>query len=168
MPASDQIFIGIGSNIDPRENVGAALEQLDRAHLLVEVSPAYWAEPIGIPDTNTFLNLAARIRWNSDLIALKTDLTRIEDTLGRTRVGSAWGSRTIDLDILLDGPASSTYGPRPHHVPHPDVTRFAHVAVPLAAIAGDLPHPLLGITIAEIAASFPRHGLRPARATTDV
>lgn len=162
MSEHDQIFVGVGSNISPQYHVRSALNLLAQWGMLRDVSPTYWTRPIEIPDANTFLNLVVRVAWSADLATLKARLTEIEGTLGRSRDGSGWRSRTIDLDILLDGPLVTTYGSRPWHLPHPDIARFAHVAVPLADLAGRLNHPQLGVSLADVAATFDHRELQPA------
>ncbi len=70
--------------------------------------------------------------------------------MGRVRTADKFAPRPIDLDIAF-------YGDRVLEVagkviPDPDVLRFAHVAAPLADVAGDWIHPQTGQTLAEIAA----------------
>ncbi|WP_109505944.1 2-amino-4-hydroxy-6-hydroxymethyldihydropteridine diphosphokinase [Nocardioides speluncae] len=163
----DQIFVSVGSNIAPAHNVRSVLSRLTRSGILREVSPTYWTQPIGIPQAGLFLNLVVRVAWDSDLASLRRQLTRMERALGRTCAQSGWQSRTIDLDIVLDGDVVTTYGDQPWRVPHPDIDQFAHVAVPLADLAPDMVHPAHGTTLAEIAHRFAPHDLRAASEVAD-
>ena len=67
--------------------------------------------------------------------------------------------RLIDLDILLyddwvlDTPEL--------HIPHPRLHERSFVLVPLADLAPDLRHPILGKTIRELAQEAGMAGVRP-------
>lgn len=162
LAACRAVHVGIGSNINPTRNIRAALRLLTGRMKVHDISPVYRGQPVGMmgPD---FLNLAVTLYCQSSLRALKTALDDIETLLGRPRLATAQdrlpGARTIDLDILLDGPYVGAYGTRPWHLPHPDILRYEHVAVPLADIAGHLRHPETGRRLADIATQLARGGI---------
>jgi 2-amino-4-hydroxy-6-hydroxymethyldihydropteridine diphosphokinase len=162
LAACRAVHIGIGSNIDPTRHIRAALRLLAGRMRVHDISPVYRSQPVGMigPD---FLNLAVMICCQSSLRALKTALDDIEAVLGRPRLSPAPGqrprARTIDLDILLDGPHVGAYGTRPWRLPHPDILRYEHVAVPLSDIAGHLRHPGTGRRLADIATELARGGI---------
>ncbi|GAA3762482.1 2-amino-4-hydroxy-6-hydroxymethyldihydropteridine diphosphokinase [Spinactinospora alkalitolerans] len=160
---TDPVLVGIGSNISPDRHIGAALSALDDMGLLRAASTVYRSPAIGLADDAAdFLNLVVRLEWEGDLRGLKARLGRIETRLGRPAAASpTWVSRTIDLDVLVAGDLVGAYAERSSPVPHPDIERFAHVAVPLAELAGDRTHPVSGRSYAEIAASLDSSGLRP-------
>ncbi len=160
----DPILVGIGSNISPARHIGAALSSLRGMGLLRAASTVYRSPAIGLAgDAADFLNLVVRLEWDGDLRDLKVRMEKIETRLGRPAAASStWVSRTIDLDILVAGDLVGAYGERWSPIPHPDIERFAHVAVPLAELAGDRVHPISGRSHAEIAASLDSSGLRPA------
>ncbi|WP_338676603.1 2-amino-4-hydroxy-6-hydroxymethyldihydropteridine diphosphokinase [Streptomyces sp. SCSIO 30461] len=159
----DGIYLGIGSNLSPESNISWALAWLGKHGLVQATSPVYRTRPVGIAGAPDFLNLALRVDYaGGDLARLKSLLESLERRCGRTRPEpcyDGWQSRSLDLDILLDGDRVATYGAKPWHVPHPDVLRFAHVAVPLADIAGELIHPQCGVSLADIAAAMPHDGI---------
>ena len=74
-------------------------------------------------------------------------LLQIEQEMGRKRI-RRWGERNIDLDLLLyddqiiDLPDLK--------VPHPDMQNRDFVLCPLAQIAPETVHPVLGKTIGQL------------------
>lgn len=155
------VHLTFGSNISPEFHMIRALDALTRVAEVTAVSSLYRSTPVDA-DGGPFLNAAVAMRWPIDpsaLADLKVRLTAVEASLGRTPCAAddvsraRWAARTIDLDITLAGPLIAQYGSRPWQVPHPDIIRFAHVAVPLAALARG-PHPVTGRPLAEIASTL--------------
>ncbi|MCC6754411.1 MAG: 2-amino-4-hydroxy-6-hydroxymethyldihydropteridine diphosphokinase [Saprospiraceae bacterium] len=140
--ASDQIYIGLGSNLGNRiENLRAALAMMqDALTSIVEISSVYETEPHGFCSQGDFLNMAARIHTALKPVQLLNAINRIEQALGRERQLKN-GPRTIDIDILLyDDQILSG----PHlTIPHPRMHLRAFVLVPLAEIAPGTLHPFL-------------------------
>lgn len=153
----DPLVIGIGSNIEPEHHIGGALQKLSAAGLDPKTSPVYRSAPVGLPEgASDFLNLAVRIHaWNGTLDQLIHLMGRIEIAHGRTRTPGQWNSRTLDLDLLVAGDECDPE----QRLPHPDLLRFPHVAIPAADIIGSHRHPGRGRTYAEIAADVDGHTL---------
>lgn len=104
---------------------------------------------------------------------LLTQLHEIEQASGRTR-RKRWGQRTLDLDLIamddLVVPDRETYqkwaglpfdaqveqAPDQLVLPHPRMHERAFVLVPLADVAPDWTHPVIGLTIAQICAGLPK------------
>jgi 2-amino-4-hydroxy-6-hydroxymethyldihydropteridine diphosphokinase len=94
-------IIGIGSNINPEQNIATALFYLRQEQEFVAVSSLIKTSPIGIPDQPDFLNGAAKILTTMEIADFKIYLKDIEDRLKRDRTTPKYGPRTIDLDIVI-------------------------------------------------------------------
>lgn len=79
-------------------------------------------------------------------------LLEIERNLGRER-REKWGPRNIDLDLILYG--DQVIQEQGLGVPHPMMQQRRFVMQPLAEIAPDLRHPLLGKTMLEVLQLLP-------------
>jgi len=151
-----QVLITLGSNINREQNVVEALARLEQQPDLkiLAVSPVYVTQAVGADGKSAaqpaFSNAAICAETELDPFTLRGTLRALEAAMGRVRTADKFAPRPIDLDIAF-------YGDRVLEVagkviPDPDVLRFAHVAVPLADVAGGWVHPQTGQTLAEIAA----------------
>ncbi|HEY3298012.1 MAG TPA: 2-amino-4-hydroxy-6-hydroxymethyldihydropteridine diphosphokinase [Armatimonadota bacterium] len=148
-----KVFIGIGSNIDPEENVRRALSLLRKAVSVHAVSTFYRTRPVGVEGLPEFCNGIVEIETALPPDELKRSvLARIEEDLGRVRTGNKYASRTIDLDIVLyDAFAGSE---------DPDIARRAFLAIPLCELRPDLVLPSSGASIKEIAESMSKSDMK--------
>jgi len=144
-------YLGIGGNLgDVRSNFLNALQNL-RDHpacRVLRISPLYRTEPWGGIQQPDFLNLVVEIKWDAPLLELFEFIRAIETAAGRVRVkSSAWGPRTLDLDILLFG--SQQCDEKEIIIPHPRMRERRFVLAPLADLAPDLTPPGWNCTIQE-------------------
>ena len=99
-----RVHIGIGSNLgDRRANTAEAIEKVSKlpATRVVRASSLYESEPLGNAKT-WFVNSVIEVETDLGPELLLKKLKAIEEAMGRKRVkGKRWGSRVIDLDILL-------------------------------------------------------------------
>jgi 2-amino-4-hydroxy-6-hydroxymethyldihydropteridine diphosphokinase len=149
-----RVHIGIGSNLgDRRANTVEAVEKVSQlpGTRVVRASSLYESEPLG--DAKTwFVNSV--IELDSDLApdALLKKLQAIEQAMGRKRVkGKRWGSRIIDLDILLFD--QDVIDKRNLKIPHPELHKRRFVLLPLAELAPQVIHPQLGQSISTLLAT---------------
>jgi 2-amino-4-hydroxy-6-hydroxymethyldihydropteridine diphosphokinase len=144
-------LVGAGSNLGDRaENLNAAAKQIGNHPQVdvVAISPFYRTSPVGGPGgQEDFLNAALRLDTSLAPDAMMRFLLEVERRLGRRRT-QRWGSRTIDLDILLydresiDSPGLT--------IPHPRMAFRRFVLEPAAEIAAELLHPELGWTVGRL------------------
>jgi len=128
-------FLGLGSNVGDRlALLQQAVDRLD-ADLRTRVdavSSVYETDPVGGPDQEPFLNLAARVVTRPTPLALLSLCNRVEAELGRVRE-VRWGPRTIDIDVLLY--EDHVVRHRDLVVPHPRLAERAFALVPLIEVA---------------------------------
>lgn len=148
-----QIFISLGTNIEPRE------ERLFKARELLKTenslnwqeSKIYETEPWGEPLQAKFLNQAVGFisqKSSEELLKICKD---IEQKLGRQK-RKKWKEREIDLDLLYCG--DEILVSENLIIPHPYVAQRKFVLRPLCDIAPDFIDPRTKISVKEMLAQL--------------
>jgi len=146
------IFVGIGSNIEPQKNISKALVLLRDRFPSIEFSSIFESEAIGFKGDN-FLNIVGKFNLNEveSLSELVTSLKEIEIQLGRQRADKKFSARTIDIDVLLYGDMQTD---SPVELPRGEILENAYVLWPLSELAPDLKHPVNGKNYRQLWAQF--------------
>lgn len=128
------------------------LGELDGVEV-VAISSFRETEPVGVVDQPPFLNGAVELETSLSPRLLLEALLRVEQELGRTRDGTRWGPRTIDLDLLLY--ADQVVDEPGLRVPHPRLHERRFALEPLAEVRPELLVPGAG-TVSELLAALDR------------
>jgi 2-amino-4-hydroxy-6-hydroxymethyldihydropteridine diphosphokinase len=142
-----EVLLSLGSNVDPRRHLAAALAALRERFGALRVSPVYRTPAVGFEGPD-FLNLGVAVDSDLEPVELNDWLHALEDRQGRRRDVPRFSSRTLDIDIVLFGDRVLD-GPGHLQVPRPDL-RHAFVLKPLADIAPDTVVPSDGRTLAQL------------------
>jgi len=155
------IVIGLGSNLPgrdgapPAETLKLALARLSDCGVeVIAVSPFYKSEPVPKSDQPWFVNAVAQIETELGPEDLLTRLHEVEEVFGRAR-RIRNEARILDLD-LLDYQGQVTPNPRAGPVlPHPRMQQRRFVLKPLADLAPEWRHPVLGKSAKELLDEVP-------------
>lgn len=139
-------YIGLGSNLEnPLQQVLTALGQLAmiKQTSLHDFSSLYVSRPMGPQDQPTYINAVAWLKTTLDAHTLLHQLQAIENEHGRVRGSERWGSRTLDLDILVY--ANLSIKDHELTIPHPGIRYREFVLYPLHEVNKNLIIPNLGL-----------------------
>ncbi len=140
------VYLGLGSNVEPEKNLRLAVRELESRYGDLVVSSVYKSAAIGF-DGADFLNLVVGMQSDSTPLEICQEIELIHNVAGRVRGGDKWGSRPLDIDLLLYN--DRVISERPVRVPRGDVLEYSFVLRPLAEIAPELEHPVTGKTMLE-------------------
>lgn len=144
-------YLLLGSNLGDRANLlreARTQLALDAGEIVAE-SSIYETAAWGREDQPAFLNQALAVNTWLRPEELLAACLAVEQLAGRQRL-ERWGSRTLDVDILLFG-QHVIHSPT-LTVPHPRLPERRFALLPLAEIAPGLCHPESGLTIRELLA----------------
>lgn len=120
------------------------------------VATIYETLPVGLVEQPNFWNTAVLIETDLNPTQIKqTIIGVIETKLNRVRQADPNAPRTIDADIILFNDFVGEYDGgdgRMRPLPDPDLLNYPHVAVPVAELLPDMPHPVTGERLADLAA----------------
>jgi 2-amino-4-hydroxy-6-hydroxymethyldihydropteridine diphosphokinase len=174
----DMILVAIGGNVSslsgsPEETIVHSIVDIyQRIGSPIGTSRLYRTPAFPPGSGPDFVNAAVALQSNMSPEEILAILHDIEARYGRERQ-VRWGARTLDLDLIavgtcvlpdravfdrwlaLDAARQTVETPPQLILPHPRMQDRAFVLVPLADVAADWRHPVLGKTIGEMLADLP-------------
>lgn len=142
-----KIYLGIGSNIEPKKNISAGLKSLETLFSALDVSPIYLAPSFGF-DGDDFYNLVVCAETELSITDVLIALRKIEFDHGRPEHAVKFAPRSLDIDLLLFGDYVGKLGG--YKLPRSDIDKFDFVLRPLQDIAPDDLHPVSGESFSEL------------------
>ena len=156
------VYIALGTNLGNRlANLRAAMQFMPPDVTVLAESHIYETPPWGYEDQPPFLNMVVKAETDLGPESLLGYLKQLEVQLGREG-NFRWGPRLIDLDILfyddlvIESP--------PLVIPHPRLHERGFVLVPLADVAAEFVHPVLGKRVWELLKQVDVGGIQPLSA----
>ena len=146
-----KVYLGLGSNVDPEDNLRLGIRELRNRFGELTLSAVYENAAVGF-DGPDFLNLVVGLVTEQSALAVHEQIEIIHRMAGRTRGEDKFSSRPLDIDLLLYG--DQVHDAPPLRIPRSDILEYAFVLRPLTELAPDLVHPQTGMTLAEHWAAF--------------
>lgn len=155
-----KVYVGLGTNLgDKEQNLRDAVQKIEeQIGKIVSLSAFYVTAPWGFTSENSFLNAAACVETELSPLDVLQKTQAIERELGRMKksINGAYSDRLIDIDLLMyEDLVLSVTSPTGAelNLPHPLMAERDFVMKPLAEIAPELVHPVLGKTMRELISS---------------
>ena len=171
-------IVALGANVasdagNPQETLQIALKLINQKAVCVLRVSSWWRTPAFPAESgDDFVNAVAILESGISPADLLKTLHEVEAELGRIR-HRRWEPRVCDLDLIACGDLiapdeaevrrlmalglSAQDEPPPDQLvlPHPRMHERSFVLAPMAEVAPDWRHPVLGATTAEMLAALP-------------
>lgn len=141
-----KVYLGLGSNIGPEENLRRGIRELRQRFGDLELSDVYQSAAVGF-EGDDFLNLVVGMETHDSPLAINEQIEEIHRIAGRRRGEKKNSSRPLDIDLLLYD--DLVVDEPPLRLPRSDILEYSFVLRPFAELAPDLVHPHTGRTLAE-------------------
>lgn len=162
-------FDGFAADLTLRK----AIQSLVSNDVVIRSVSSFYSTPCFPPGAGPdYINAAISVNTILSPVDLLGRLHEVEQIFGRERV-QRWGMRTLDLDLIcyedlvlpderlfrewLDLPPDQQVRAAPEQLilPHPRLQDRAFALVPMADVAPDWVHPVLGKSVVEMVADLP-------------
>lgn len=142
-------YLLLGSNLGNRKKyISSAISEIEaKLGSVAKRSSLYQTASWGKHDQPDFLNQVIELKTSLEPQALLSGVLSIEAVLGRKRV-EKWGSRIIDIDILLY--EDQIINDPELIIPHPYLAFRRFCLMPLSEIAPEFIHPILNKNIQQL------------------
>ena len=147
-------WISIGSNLERERSVRGAIDALQAQFGDLVISPVYETAAVGFQG-DPFYNLVVGIESERSVREINRVLRAIEDAHGRVRGPVKFAPRTLDLDLLTWGDAVGIVDDC--ELPRDEILKYPFVLAPLADVAPDERHPVVGQRYAELWQQMAHH-----------
>ncbi len=148
------VYLGVGSNIERERYITAGLDALHGLFGELSLSSTYHSDAIGF-NGQPFLNLVVCVQTPMGVGELYRALRAIEFEHGRPVNASRFSARQLDIDILTyDAVAGTVEGVE---LPRGEILDNAFVLCPLAELAPQVLHPVLGQSYAALWAAYDKN-----------
>ncbi len=172
------LVVALGANLnlrgnEPKVTLRQALDALSQQGLVIRAESRFFATPcFPVGAGPNYVNAAVLIESHKSPTEVLQVLHQVEDAFGRAR-DQRWGMRTLDLDLVsyddqvwpdraifdrwltLSEQSQQHEAPEQLILPHPRLQDRAFVLVPMADVAPEWRHPVLGRTVTQMLAELP-------------
>ena len=140
-----EIFLSLGSNIEPEKNIDFAKDQLQIRYGKLLISSIYKTKAVGFKGDD-FLNLVIKASTSDSPEIVIDFLHYIEKQTGREIGTGQFNSRTLDIDLLLYGDLIDAS----LNLPRDEILEYDFVLEPLVEIFPEGKHPIENRSYKEI------------------
>jgi 2-amino-4-hydroxy-6-hydroxymethyldihydropteridine diphosphokinase len=151
MPKKNQVFLLLGSNINPRlDFIRESIERIEKQiGIILNKSHLYETEPWGFESASQFLNQVIEVQTICSVTKIHSQTRQIELEMGRVKVPDpGYASRNIDIDILYFN--QEVFHSDELTIPHPRLQQRKFTLIPLVEIAPEFKHPVFKVSQREL------------------